>query len=242
MDSSGGEIPEELDTVDDIAPPINPNTPDTEETVSGSSPTEPAAWPEQAKSKKPSKGVIVIIAAVVLIAIIIVSVVIHSKSKAAALRADYIENLEAFHYSALCGTADAETQCNLYTSVWHDAIYKEDNPDTSKYTHKLNGEFADDFNDALSMVYVYTVDEQTAIEENQTEVQGLYQALMDVPEDADLQACFEVVDEMYDTYITFTNLALSPSGSLTTYSADVRQYDSEFMEYYDKLKLLIPDE
>ena len=224
-----------------------PAVPEVEPAPEGSGDSLAAASDDMAVSPSPAanrKKLIIPIVAVlaVIIAVVAIVIPIQNGRKAKAARAEYISALSEFRYKSLDGAADAETQCNLTLSVWHDAIYKEDNTATHRYTHNAYGDFVDDFNDALFKLSVATKDERAAISENQDEVSRLYQALLNPPEDSDLTACFDLVDKMYDEYKKLTDLAVSPQGSLTSYSADFRAADTNFIDYYEKLKLLIPEE
>ena len=155
-------------------------------------------------------------------------------------RAEYIQNLKSFLWESLSGAADAESVCNLTYRVWHDTIYEEYDSETVAYT-KSNGVYHDDFN--TSLVKLYSSDKiinaVSTIKENQDTVDQLYIALQNPTEE--FLSCYDVVGELYSAYYNLTNLAVSPSGSLKTYSEDFGDYDSEFLKQYDKLELLIPE-
>ena len=105
-----------------------------------------------------------------------------------------------------------------------------------------NGRFNDDFNDSLAALYSAssTLDAIREIEANQSEVTDIMQTLQNPPED--LIACYTTIDAMYEEYQGFTNLAISPSGSLTSYTEEFRAYDNDFMKYYEKIETQIPEE
>lgn len=160
---------------------------------------------------------------------------------AIAARAAYIENLESFMLTALSGAAEAENVCNLTKAVWYDTIYEEYDSKTSDYT-QTNGIFHDDFNASLSKLYCSNDMLQSVkeIKQNQTSTEEIYKKLLDpTPE---FERCFRVLEELYSAYYNLTKLAISPSGSLKTYSDNFSEYDTAFIEQYDKLKLLIPEE
>ena len=141
----------------------------------------------------------------------------------------------------LKGAADAESLCNLTKAVWYNTIYEEISSDTDEYT-MTNGRFNDDFNDSLAALYSAssTLDAIREIEANQSEVTDIMQTLQNPPED--LIACYTTIDAMYEEYQGFTNLAISPSGSLTSYTEEFRAYDNDFMKYYEKIETQIPEE
>ena len=65
---------------------------------------------------------------------------------------EYGANLNMAVYSMLSGASDAETCGNLIKQVWYNAIYKESDSKTNKYT-KPNGYYVSDFNDALQNLF-----------------------------------------------------------------------------------------
>lgn len=161
----------------------------------------------------------------------------HAKQKA---RTEYIENLNEFTRTALFGGADAEEVCNLTKSVWYDTIYEEYDSETVAYT-QTNGKFHDDFNDSLAKLYSSTSIKTTVadIKENQEAVDDLYKSLLNPTEE--FEDCFEEVEALYSAYYDLTKLAISPSGSLKSYSENLSEYDKDFISHYDKLRLLIPE-
>ncbi len=194
------------------------------------------------KRPKPLAIGIASIVFIVLIAVIAVFVNKSNKEREAmAARTEYIENLHLFATTALSGGADAENACNLTKSVWYDTIHEEYDAKTAPYT-QTNGIFHDDFNTSLSVLYSSSemTDIVSAIEDNQEEVDGLYKKLLNPT--SEFEKCFDEVESIYSIYYKFTNLAVSPSGSLNTYSENFAAYDNDFIEHYNKLLLLIPEE
>lgn len=227
----------------------NPSDTQTTEFAPPANRTVPA---KRTTNRKPL--IIAIIAAVCIVALVLIGALAKkaadekaaAEAQAAAEQASiearntYISNLEAFITKALNGGAKAEDLCNLTKNVWHDSIFEEYDSETVKYT-KHDGVYWDDFNDALRALYS---DEEIQeiiddIEYSQVEVKVLYKALQDPTEE--FEKCFQLVDELYSVFFNFTNLAISPSGNLTTYTENFGEYDAEFLELYEKLELLIPE-
>ena len=192
--------------------------------------------PEQ--KKKIRNGVIIAAVAIILAIVGIWAAVTLSRSNS---RSQYIENLWLARSTMLKGAADAESLCNLTKAVWYNTIYEEISSATDEYT-MTNGRFNDDFNDSLAALYSAssTLDAIREIEANQSEVTDIMQTLQNPPED--LIACYTTIDAMYEEYQGFTNLAISPSGSLTSYTEEFRAYDNDFMKYYEKIETQIPEE
>lgn len=156
-------------------------------------------------------------------------------------RMEYIQNLNDVRSEMLSGGADAESLCNLAKSVWYNTIYEESDPETDKYTRGVVG-FHDDFNVSLSALYA-DEDTLTAIAEigvSQDKVAALMDELKKPPED--LSDAYATVTEMYDLYCDFTALAISPSGSLKSFSEQFSTLDNDFIRAYDRLGRQIPEE
>lgn len=217
-----------------------PMTPEAEQGIPSPAPQQVEVVSVKVDAKKPKKILAGVLIAVVLIAVCIVAVIITSNQKKAAARAEYLDNLRLARSTMLIGAADSEGLCNLTKAVWRDTIYEEYNSDTYLYTH-TDGKFNEDFNDSLLALYgdSATINTVNDIKANQETVAEIMRSLQNPPDD--LVACSETAEKMYDVYFDFTNLAISPSGSLQTYSDNFSTYDNDFMRYYDKLDTQIPE-
>ena len=209
---------------------------------------QPASSPQQVEvvsvkvgSEKSKKIIIGVIIAIALIATCALAVITMNRQKTAAARAAYIENLTLARATMLTGGAQAESLCNLTKSVWYNTIYEKYSFETEPFT-KTDGKYNEDFNDSLAALYSDsdTISTISEIKANQEAVAEIMRDLQNPPDD--LTACFETVEAMYDVYSNFTSLAISPSGSLQSYSENFRTYDNDFMRLYDKLDTQIPSE
>lgn len=168
----------------------------------------------------------------------------YQKKKAAEEYAQKVEtyavNLELATYSMLTGASDAETCGNLIKQVWNNAIYKKSDDTTDKYT-KTKGYFVSDFNEALGNLFLDTSFQSkiSSIEENQKTVNSLMKELKNPPEE--YKDAYEAISELYDAYISLTNLATDPSGSLQTFSTNFNNADSETLNCYNAMKLYLED-
>ncbi|MBQ6231318.1 MAG: hypothetical protein IJJ74_09430 [Eubacterium sp.] len=130
----------------------------------------------------------------------------------------------------------------FYQHVWVDSIYKEDNEETNKYTKDENGEFYEDFNDALGKIW--SVEDNYLkykdISDAQSEVQSLMKKLINPPEEC--KEAYNAIKELYDHYIEFSNLVINPSGqSLQSYTDNFRDADTATANSIDKVKIYIDD-
>ena len=129
----------------------------------------------------------------------------------------YIDNINKIRLLTIMGGADAESLGNLTLQVWRNSIYEERDEKTDEYT-RPNGFFVDDFNVALYNLFSANSTKSTIddIETNQDEVQKIMKELQNPPEG--LEKCYETVTELYTAYKGLTDLAINPTGNLTTFS------------------------
>ena len=199
-------------------------------------------------SKKSKKLIVIGIIAVIAIAIsAAVGVQVHKKNVAAKAAAEaqkqseeYGSNLSLAAYSMLSGASDAETCGNLIKQVWYNAIYKESDSKTDKYT-KPDGYYVSDFNDALQNLFSdSSFSSQLAdINDNKDTVNSLMKKLKNPPED--YKDAYDSLSKLYDAYISLTNLATDPTGSLQTYSQNFNDADSETLNCYNALKMYLEE-
>ena len=210
----GAELEEGMDTCPKCGCPIE-NIIETEKT------------PQQVevtgvKITKKSKKIIAIAIIAVIGAIMIATIGVQTHKKNVAAKAaaeaqkqseEYGTNLNLAAYSMLSGASDAETCGNLIKKVWYNAIYKESDSKTDKYT-KPDGYFVSDFNDALQNLFSdSSFSGQIAdINSNKDTVNSLMKKLKNPPEE--YKDAYEALSKLYDAYISLTNLATDPTGSL----------------------------
>ena len=237
----GAELEEGMDTCPKCGCPIE-NTIETEKT------------PQQVevtgvKIKKKSKKIIVIATIAVIVAAIItvLGVQTHKKNMAAKAAAEaqkqseeYETNLNMAAYSMLSGASDAETCGNLIKQVWYNAIYEKSDSKTDKYT-KPKGYYVSDFNDALQNLFLdSSFSSQIAdINDNKDTVNSLMKKLKNPPEE--YKDAYESLSKLYDAYISLTNLATDPTGSLQTYSQNFNDADNETLNCYNALKMYLEE-
>lgn len=161
----------------------------------------------------------------------------------------YVDNVNSACDKMLSSASSSENLCNLTESVWHNAIYKKDDNATNKYTKKASTSyrgtqyysFVDDFNDALENLFSDSDIKKkiSAIEDSQSSVNDLMKKLQNPPES--LNDCYDAIFELNDVYNGLVSLATAPSGSYSTYSADVTSKVNEFKNKYTNMKNKIPE-
>lgn len=153
---------------------------------------------------------------------------------------NYIKDLKEVQTLMLLSGSKAENLCNLTLNVWGNTIHEKRNSKTDKYT-RPNGFFVSDFNIAIENLYSDSETEETIteIENDLYSVKMLIKKLQNPP--AKLEKCYDTVSELYEAYKILTDLAVSPSGSYTSYSSQIDKTVSDFTLYYDKLDNQIPE-
>ena len=203
---------------------------------------------EQKKRRKKKKIIISVIAfLIVILAIIVIACVVNvtnqkkAEEAAAAAEAarvqevnDYASNLELASFTMLTGASTAEEAGTLIHDVWYDTIFDEQNADTSKYTSGNS-----DFNDSLSELFSDEEfqDKISSIKSNQATVNELMQELTNPP--AEYEEAYDTLKNYYDAYLELTNLAISPTGSLQSYTDDFNEADSNVLKYYNAMDVYI---
>ena len=182
------------------------------------------------------KIIIPIICAVIVIAIVLSSISMKEKK----YKETYKENLEFAAIEMLLGASQAEDCGNLIKSVWYNAIYKKRSSKTDKY---VRNEYTlpeyNDFNTALSLLFK-DQDFKSDIDSIKTINDGVKDTIRELqnpPEE--YREAYNAVMDLYDSYIKLTNLVISPTGSLTSYSNDFNNADTEVSNKYNKAELYL---
>lgn len=187
-------------------------------------------------------GIVSLFVIIAIVAAVFVVLKIKDAKKQAALEAqmrEYKANLQQVCTKMLSGARDAEEYGGLLHDVWYNTIYEEDDYKTDKYTKNGNGVFWDDFNDAIMMLQ-FDDDYQEAIEgiqDNQAEVEKLMKSLKNPPEE--YKEAYESAKVYYDAYLELTNLAISPSGNLNSYTSSFNEADTKVANAYKKIQMYL---
>lgn len=153
---------------------------------------------------------------------------------------EYSDNFQLVTDTMLSGAVDAENCCNLIVDVWNNAIWEKEDKVTDRYT-RPDGHFVEDFNDALNNLFA---DSEFSLQidnivENQKTVNSIVGRLKNPPEE--YKSAYESLSKCYDAYLTFTNLAINPTGSLNTFSEDFSDADTEFIHCYHLMEFYLQD-
>lgn len=153
---------------------------------------------------------------------------------------DYIDNLILMANSSISGINDSITQINLTFNVWHNAIFKNDDSKTDKYT-RPNGDWVGDFNEALANLFSDDDTKTTIsnISTNQNIVKEIWRQLQNPPKG--MERCYNIAENLYESYYAFTDSVISPSGSYNSYEDETTVYLDDFNKYFRQLEVAIPN-
>ena len=182
------------------------------------------------------RAVLIGVAALALILVIgfAVSAAVKGNQSAA-----YKDKMSSAVSTMWMGAVQAESACTLIHDVWYNTIYEKSSATTDAYTKTSAGSFYDDFNTSL-MLLMWS-DEFTAKTDNirnyQTQVEAAMKELQNPP--ADQQNAYAALLSLYDSYIEITNLALDPTGNLSSYTSSFNSADSAFAKNYKAIQIYI---
>lgn len=193
------------------------------------------------------KTIITLIVAVVVIIIGVISgITISNNVKAERTKAEldmqirnYESNLKKASTTMLVGAAEAETAANLIHDVWYNTIYEISSSKTDKYTKVNYGSFNSDFNTSLALLFLdesFNADIES-IKDNQEQVKKIMKNLTNPPEG--YQEAYNAIKAYYDAYLELTNLAVDPSGNLTSYTSSLNEADSNVSKCYEAMDIYL---
>ena len=127
---------------------------------------------------------------------------------------------------------------NLIIKVWHNAIFNTADEETDKFTKK-NGVFVTDFNDALNSLFS---DEEfsknlLSLSDNQKQIKDDMKKMLNPPEG--YENAFKALENLYNSYITFSNIVLNCNGSLESFSNEFGAADEDLIQKYHAAELYI---
>lgn len=196
------------------------------------------------KSAKKHMGRKLAVTGICIVMIAIIAMAVYRRNEAQRRLQEYNENIHLVSLMMIIGGSDAEEAGNLIKSVWSNCIHKKSDPTTDKFTSRYSGRsgfFFDDFNDALKQLFSDKDFKNTIsnIESNQERVMDLMKLLKNPPKE--FEEAYEALREYYDAYLTFTDLAINPAGSLLTYSNNFNNADTDLLNAYKTMQLYLDD-
>ncbi len=188
-------------------------------------------------NKKSSKKKIVLLFIAVIAIIIVVAGYKYAETENAKL--EYEQNYNEAVMLMAGGTAYAEATCTLIHEVWYNCIFEKSNSDTDEFTKDSRGRFYDDFNDALGNLWSSSVYERSTeeISENLQSVLEIMKEMKNPPKG--YEDSYQALKELYDAYGEYMNLAINPSGNLTSYTEAINELDSKMVKLFKEAMLYV---
>lgn len=189
-----------------------------------------------AKNRKKRLGIIIGAVIAVVVIGVIIGVFANQASNTNKFN-NYVDSYNKVVQNMLSGAADAESVTNTAKRVWYSAINEKYK---SGWDSDIQDYYSKDFNTALASMYADASikTKVSSIKTNQDLVKAEMQEIQGAP--GEFSNSYSTINDMYDTYLKFTNLAISPSGSYQSFSTEVNQLDSDFIAALDKVKTQIP--
>ncbi len=156
-----------------------------------------------------------------------------------SVRTDTYNKFVNLYNTMVQGAARAEEANNLIHDVWANCIWQKEDVSTDKYTRKDsgNGDFYDDFNDALNSLYEDEgfIEKVQEVYNYQTEATSILRDLGNLPrpfleEYSDFKNC-------YNLFLKFTNMSISPEGSLSSFTDNHNSLDREIADKLNELQI-----
>ncbi|MDY4139145.1 MAG: zinc ribbon domain-containing protein [Eubacteriales bacterium] len=180
----------------------------------------------------------VLIGAVVVALVLVIGFAVSAAVKGNQSAA-YKDKLSSTVSSMWLGAVQAESACTLIHDVWYNTIYEKSSSTTDAYTKNSAGSFYDDFNTSL-MILMWSDEFESktdSIRNSQTKVEAAMKELQNPPEDQ--QNAYAALLSLYDSYIEITNLALDPTGNLSSYTSSFNAADSAFAKNYKAIQIYV---
>ena len=189
------------------------------------------------KTHKHAKNIILFITILLIISGSIYYFFIYSNKKT---NEEYLSNLRELQSFSFLGAVQAEKLCNNTYDVWNNYINSKKSSSTDKYTLGKYGVFVSSVEDAISNLYKDKPAEQAIniMNHNTAEVNKIIAKIQNPPDE--YRDYYEIACNLYDNYIKYTNLALSPSGNIIEYKKNIDQLSAEYLTQYNKLDRFIP--
>ena len=186
--------------------------------------------PKEQKDKRTS----ILIASLILIIVAGLLFYGHKKYK----EYEYQKNYDTAVYSMLDNSANGEKLLNELLDVWHNSIWQIEDDEIDIYTKDANGNFYEDFNDALDVYYSSEAfnDKYNEIVSNDNDIRTIVHSLNNPPKK--FETAYEKFIDYYSWYSEFIDLAMNQNN--LSYKEVSEQYDSledEFKGIYSKAQM-----
>jgi len=195
--------------------------------------------------KKSNKNIFIIILSLIIICGLSVGIYFYRNeiikknkiAKETELKNNYLKNLSTVIEKMNNGVIISQEITSITHEVWYNSIYKKYSWRTNDYTNSSYG--FNDFNISLGNLSrdQNIIAKKNNVKNIQLEVDELMKLLINPPQD--FNNIYIDLDKLYRVFSSYTEIALNPSGSLTSFSSKLNDYDAEYVQSYNKMKIYI---
>lgn len=136
----------------------------------------------------------------------------------------------------------ADYHCAYISSVWHNAIFEDDDVKTNKYT-KTSTSYYGKFVDFSTAINNYTTQNKESLDKlnnKKGEISKNVQRLKDIP-NSEFKEPHEKLLKMYSNYSILVDLARFPTGTYKDYNTKYHEYSENFDSNFEEFKVLLPE-
>ncbi len=183
------------------------------------------------KSKK-KLIIIFIMVIIILISVSIISFNIYNNDK----KNKYIENANNISRLILENSGECEEISNLTVKVWYNAIYEKSDITTDKYIKKTSYIY-NDFDTAISNLFVDKKSEIVDIKSKNEEINNLFKVVNDSPKE--MENLKSSILEFYSAYQELYQITVNPTGTYSEYATKKNEVVNNCLLTYNKTQLLL---
>lgn len=155
-----------------------------------------------------------------------------AKKKLENEKKTYIKSFKKTRSDILHSAVTAESIVNKYSQIWHDVIFNG--------SVSINGVKATNMDDAIAdQNAAFMVNGKSdELTNGQDKIMKEVKALNKYPKG--YKEYRDMIDQYYQDYKSFSDLALSPTGSLQSFNAETSKLDNKLSSEYDAMNVKLP--
>lgn len=139
----------------------------------------------------------------------------------------------------------AEYHSTYLTQIWYNAIFKNRDSYTDKYTFPEDSygygvRMWSDFQTAIRSYLSDNKDELQKLKEEESKINVKLSELQDIPNEQ-YQKHLDILTEMYSNFSMMVSLSNNPTGTYKEYQEKRNKYSEQFESEYNKLLILVPE-
>ena len=148
---------------------------------------------------------------------------------------EFVDNFNEAYRLIVSNSITTEECGNMIYKVWSNTIFHTDDEETDPYTKQSTGEFYDDFNDAIAVLFADSSfsEKYQGIVEDKDKITDLLRMLTNPPEEYSKH--YDLLEKMYNTHVDLVNCVSNPKGNLTQFYEKFSNADEEMLKAINAL-------